>query len=99
MRRPIGIGSYYIDSGEAFAKVLPPERRIVGKSHIPGIERGNSNTRRRRLGRFIRRTKVVSRKESMVDLTLRIWRAVTTTSQFSIFQQALLSMFNKHSPQ
>jgi hypothetical protein len=45
------------------------------------------------LGRFTRRTKVVSRKESMVELTLRIWHAVTTTNQFSSLQQALLSIF------
>jgi insertion element IS1 protein InsB len=83
---------YYTDAWEAFAKVLPPERHIVGKSYTISIERGNSNTRHR-LGRFTRRTKVASRKESMVDLTLRIWHAITTTNQFSSLQQALLSIF------
>ncbi|MDR0716301.1 MAG: hypothetical protein LBF50_02640 [Azoarcus sp.] len=71
---------------------MPPERHIVGKSHTTSIERDNSNTRRH-LGRFTRRTKVVSHKESMVDLTLRIWHAVTTTNHFSSLQQALLSVF------
>ncbi|MDR2260360.1 MAG: hypothetical protein LBE06_05375, partial [Azoarcus sp.] len=36
---------YYTDAWEAFAKVLPPERHIVGKSHTISIERDNSNTR------------------------------------------------------
>jgi IS1 family transposase len=49
------------------------------------IERDNSNTRHH-LGRFTRRTKVVSRKASMADLTVRIWLAITTTDQFLTLQ-------------
>ncbi|MDR0717144.1 MAG: hypothetical protein LBF50_06990 [Azoarcus sp.] len=82
------------DAWEAFARGLSPERHIAGKSHTTSIERDDSNTRRH-LGRFTRRTKVVSREESMVDLTLRIWHAVTTTNQFSSFQQTLLSVCTK----
>ncbi|MDR3299306.1 MAG: hypothetical protein LBU43_04725 [Candidatus Accumulibacter sp.] len=79
-------------SWDAFAEILPPERHIIGKQHTPLIERDNSNTRHH-LGRFTRRTKVVSRKASMVDLTLRIWHAVTTTDQFLALQQTDLSIF------
>lgn len=74
---------YYTDQWDAFAKVLPPERHIVGKAHTTAIERDNSNTPHHP-GRFTRRTKVVPRKESMADLSLRIWHASTTTDQFFI---------------
>jgi hypothetical protein len=45
------------------------------------------------LGRFTRRTKVVSREQHMVDLTLRIWHAVTTTELFSTLQKIALSIY------
>jgi insertion element IS1 protein InsB len=83
---------YYTDQWSAFAEVLPPERHIIGKTHTTDIERDNSNTRHH-LGRFTRRTKVVSRKESMVDLSLRIWHTVTTTNLFFALQQTVLSIF------
>jgi len=71
---------------------LPPERHVIGKNYTIAIERDNSNTRHY-LGRFARRTKVVSRKESMVDLSLRIWHAVTTTDLFFSLQKEALSIF------
>jgi insertion element IS1 protein InsB len=62
-----------------FAAVLPPERHRIGKQYTVAIERDNSNTRHH-LARFTRRTKVVSRLPHRVDITLRIWVAVTTTN-------------------
>jgi insertion element IS1 protein InsB len=84
--------TFYTDDQDAFAKVLPSERHIIGKAHTIDIEHDNSNTRRH-LGRFTRRTKVVSKKEFMVDLTLRIWHAVTTTNYFSLLQEKASSIF------
>ena len=52
---------YYTDNWEAFAKVLPAERHHIGKSGTATVERDNSNTRHH-LGRFTRRTKIVSKK-------------------------------------
>jgi insertion element IS1 protein InsB len=83
---------FYTDDWDAFAKVLPPERHIIGKEHTIDIEHDNSNTRHH-LGRFTRRTKVVSQLEHMVDVTLRIWHAVTTTSLFSLLQKNALSIY------
>jgi len=83
---------FYTDDWDAFAKVLPPERHIIGKAHTIAIERDNSNTRHH-LGRFTRRTKVVSHLEHMADITLRIWHAVTTTRLFSLLQKVVLSIF------
>ncbi|MDR1686182.1 MAG: hypothetical protein LBR82_07060 [Desulfovibrio sp.] len=44
-------------------------RHIIGKAYTAGIERDNSNTRPP-LGRFTRRSKAVSQKAFMVDLSL-----------------------------
>lgn len=84
--------TFYTDDWDAFSKILPSERHVIGKAHTIDIEHDNSNTRHH-LGRFTRRTKVVSRKEFMVDLTLRIWHAVTTTALFSYLQNTVLSIF------
>ena len=83
---------FFTDNWDAFAKVLPPDRHRIGKTHTVSIERDNSNTRHH-LGRFTRRTKVVSKKEFMVDLTLRIWHAITTTDRFDEIQEIALSIY------
>jgi len=84
--------TYYTDDWDAFAEVLPPERHVIGKAHTIGIEHDNSNTRHY-LGRFTRRTKVVSKAPFMVDLTIRIWHAITNTSAFTVLQNQMLSIF------
>ena len=68
----------------AFSEVLPPERHVVGKAHTVGIERDNSSTRHH-LGRFTRRTKVVSKKAEMVDASLKLWRGLTDPAIFGQF--------------
>jgi insertion element IS1 protein InsB len=83
---------FYTDDWDAFAKVLPPERHIIGKEHTVSIERDNSNTRHH-LARFTRRTKVVSKREQMVDTTLKLWRALTDTITFNEFQSTALSIY------
>jgi len=83
---------FYTDDWEAFAKVLPPERHIIGKEHTVAVERDNSNTRHH-LGRFTRRTKVVSKSKVMVDLTIRLWRALTTPKIFKEWQAKMLYIF------
>jgi insertion element IS1 protein InsB len=83
---------FYTDDWSAFSKILPPDRHIVGKAHTVCIERDNSNTRHH-LGRFTRRTKVVSKVGHMVDITLRIWHAVTTTDLRYKLQETALSIY------
>ena len=84
--------TFYTDNWDAFAEVLPQERHVIGKAHTVTIERDNSNTRHH-LGRFTRRTKVVSQKTEMVDLSLKLWLALTEHSTFSHFQNIVLSIF------
>jgi insertion element IS1 protein InsB len=75
-----------------FADVLPSEQHIVGKSHTVTIERDNSNTRHH-LGRFTRRTKIVSKKAAMVDLTLKLWQFLTLEAWFEKYQARALSIY------
>ena len=84
--------TFYSDNWDAFSEVLPPERHIIGKAHTVCIERDNSNTRHH-LGGFTRRSKVVSKVEHMVNLTLRIWHAVTNTDLFFELQEKAISIY------
>ena len=84
--------TFYTDSWDAFSKVLPKGRHVIGKQHTVGIERDNSNIRND-LARFTRRTKVVSRSEHMVNNTLKLWHAFHTSSLFFDLQAVFLSVF------
>jgi insertion element IS1 protein InsB len=83
---------FFTDNWSAFAKVLPKKRHIIGKQHTGAIERDNSNTRHH-LGRFTRRTKVVSKTKEMVEITLRLWQAMTDPAVFAMFQAKVLYIF------
>ncbi len=58
-----------------------PARRFIGKAHTITIEQDNRNTRHH-LGRMTRRIKVVSKKVEMVDMTLKLWCALTQPKIF-----------------
>jgi insertion element IS1 protein InsB len=83
---------FYTDDWDAFAKVLPPDRHIIGKAHTVAIERDNSNTRHH-LGRMTRRTKVVSHCEKMFDASIKLWHAITQPDIFSAYQKIALSIY------
>ena len=77
---------------EYIYKHLPKNRHIIGKIYTVGIERNNSNTRHH-LARFTRRTKLVSKKGEMVDLSLKLWQAFTLPETFEHFQSVALAIF------
>ena len=83
---------FYTDNWNAFSAVLPSERHVIGKAHTYIVEGNNSNTRHH-LGRFTRRTKIVSKSEYMVDITIRLWVAVSSPFWFDFFQRTALSIF------
>ena len=83
---------FYTDDWEAFKKVLPPQRHVIGKSETLTIERDNSNTRHH-LERMTRRTKVVSKKVEMVHASMKLWHALTDPLIFTQYQQKFLSIF------
>jgi len=82
---------FYTDHWEAFSKVLPKDRHIVGKKHTHMIERDNSNTRHQ-LARMTRRTKVVSRSERMLDKSIKLWQSLNQPIVFEQFQRQLLAI-------
>jgi len=83
---------FYTDGWEVFAKVLPKSRHIVGKSHTHIIESNNSNTRHH-LGRFTRKTKIVSKSENAVDFSLKLWSSLSEPDVFAHFQQTAISIY------
>jgi insertion element IS1 protein InsB len=83
---------FYTDDWEVFKSVLPKDRHIVEKSHTRRIEQDNSNTPHH-LARMTRRTKVVTKKEEMLDASLKIWHALTDRDTFKSYQLAWLSIF------
>ena len=83
---------FYTDDWDAFAKVLPKDRHIIGKTGTSAIERDNSNTRHN-LGRFTRKTKVVSKSETMVELSIRLWYHLRIPKTFERFQALALSIY------
>ena len=83
---------FYTDDWDSFSKVLPKERHIIGKEHTIRIEQDNSNTRHH-LGRMTRRTKIVSKSETMLNTTIKLWLALTTPEIFELFRDGFLSIF------
>jgi len=84
--------TFYTDNWDAFAEILPPERHIIGKSGTIAIEQDNSNTRHY-VGRFTRRTKVVSKKKEMVDMSVKLWLSLTKPETLAYFKQIALSVY------
>ena len=65
---------------------------MIGKSGTVAIEQDNSNTRHH-IGRMTRKTKVVSKTVEMVDMTLKLWCALTNQDTYTLFQERALSTF------
>lgn len=84
---------FYSDEWEAYRKVLPNGSLVIGKKYTTAIERNNSNIRHF-LGRMTRKTKVVSRSEEMVDLSLRLCWYLNENGGFEEYQQKFLSIFS-----
>jgi insertion element IS1 protein InsB len=72
--------------------LIPTEQHVIGKEHTFRIESDNSNTRHR-IGRFTRRTKVVSKSKEMVDLTMRLWAFFEDPDNFVEWRDKLISIF------
>ena len=83
---------FYTDDWSSFSEALPQERHVIGKSHTVAIERDNSNTRHH-LGRMTRRTKIVSKSERMINVSMKLWCAINTPEMFEFFQNKFLSIF------
>ena len=73
--------------------MIPAGQHMVSKAGTHLIESNNANTRHR-VARFTRRTKVVSRSATMVDLTMRLWAYFEDPHNFAAYQEAFVSILN-----
>jgi insertion element IS1 protein InsB len=73
--------------------VIPSAQHVVSKAGTQLLESDNANTRHR-LGRFTRRTKVVSKSAKMVDLTMRLWAYFAQPDNFYLFQERFMSILD-----
>lgn len=71
--------------------MIPPGQHVVSKAGTQLLESDNANTRLR-VARFTRRTKVVSRSEKMIDLTMRLWAYFEQEHNFTEYQKIFLGI-------
>ena len=68
----LDVSVYFSDNWEAYAELIPPEILVQTKRETHGIERNNF-AQRHWIGRFRRKTCIVSRSVWMVDLTMSMF--------------------------
>jgi len=71
---------------------LPQERHWTGKEYTFGIEGNNSNVRHN-IGRFTRKSKVVSKSEEMVNISLKLQWWLQNADNFMKVRDGFLSIF------
>jgi insertion element IS1 protein InsB len=81
------------DDWDGFHRLIPEEQVFTGKDLTVPIEQDNSNIRHY-LARFRRRTKVVSRSKTMVDLSLRLYHHLEKHAHYALFQKTAFSILN-----
>ena len=84
---------FYADDWEVYKEVIPKEKLTTGKEYTIGIEQNNSNIRHF-LGRFTRRTKVVSKSPEMVLATLKTCWHINENNGFEELLNIFLSIFS-----
>jgi insertion element IS1 protein InsB len=85
--------TFLADDWEGFHRLIPEDQLYTGKDLTFSIEQDNSNIRHY-LARFRRRTKVVSKIEKMVDLSLRLYHYFHDNPQnFAALAAVFLSIF------
>jgi insertion element IS1 protein InsB len=85
---PWNVLFYHTDGLESYAAVLQQSRHYQGKDETDAIERNNAR-QRHWIGRFRRKTCIVSRKIENVDLAIRLFAAmhVNKNSQIQMVLQ------------
>jgi insertion element IS1 protein InsB len=82
------------DDWEGFHRLIPEDQLFTGKDLTFSIEQDNSNIRHF-IARFRRRTKVVSKVEEMVDLSLRLYHFLhDNPKNFAALAFTFLSIFS-----
>jgi insertion element IS1 protein InsB len=90
----LNVEFYFADNWESYAELIPPDKLLQTKAETHGIERNNFR-QRHWIGRFRRKTCMVSRSVEMVDLTMSLFANFHVNGLFcnviSMFQSALLN--------
>jgi len=84
---------FVTDHWEGFQRTIPNDQLFKGKDLTYTIEQDNSNIRHY-LTRFRCRTKVVSKSEIMVDLSLRLHHHLREPENYSKYASTFLSIFS-----
>ncbi len=84
--------TFVTDDWEGYHRVIPEAQLFTGKNLTFPIEQDNSNIRHC-LARFRRRTKVVSRCRTMVDLSLRLLHHLQQPAAFARYAQTFAAIF------
>ena len=85
--------TFVTDDWEGHHRVIPPDQLFTGKDLTFPIEQDNSNVRHC-LARFRRRTKVVSRCRTMVDLSLRLLHHLQDPANYTACAKTFASIFD-----
>ena len=84
--------TFVTDDWEGTHRVIPAAQLFTGKDLTFPIEQDNSNIRHC-LARFRRRTRVVSRCSTMVDLSLRLLHHLQKPEAFASYAQRFATIF------
>jgi len=85
---------FITDNWEGYHRLIPEDQLFTGKDLTFSIEQDNSNIRHF-IARFRRRTKVVSKVEEMVDLSLRLSHCLhDNPKNFAALAFTFLSIFS-----
>ena len=79
------------DDGKGYSKVWPTEWQVIGQKDTTCLEQNNSNSRHY-LGRMTSRSKIGSRSEEMISLSMARWQALTQAEIFQDYQTKFISI-------
>jgi len=85
--------TFVTDDWEGYYRVIPPDQLFTGKDLTFPIEQDNSNVRHY-LARFRRRTKIVSKCRTMVDLSLRLLHHLQDPTNYAAYAKTFATIFS-----
>jgi len=83
--------TFVTDDWEGYHRLIPQDQLFTGKDLTFPVEQDNSNVRHY-LARFRRRTKVVSKCRTMVDLSLRLLYHLQDPANYADYAKKFLSI-------
>ena len=88
IKKRIKVAIFFADNWEAYSELIPSHMLIQTKAETNGVERNNFR-QRHWLGRFRRKTCIISRSWLMVDLTMSLFAKFHVNGGFA----QILQMF------